>query len=131
MLGMCEGTVTGATPRYSPAVFAGHSEMSVAEWIAEAVAAETAQAGVDRRVLARALVLLAAKHAWSTLDIVAAGAAASGATTTAAALTALVQSGESGGGGGGESGGDNCCVVSATTLLSRVRERVEKRLVDG
>lgn len=126
MLGMCEGTVTGATPRYSPAVFAGHSEMSVAEWIAEAVAAETAQAGVDRRVLARALVLLAAKHAWSTLDIVAAGAAASGATTTAAALTALVQS-------GGESGGesDNCCVVSATTLLSRVRERVEKRLVDG
>lgn len=122
MLGMCEGTVTGATPRYSPAVFAGHSEMSVAEWIAEAVAAETAQAGVDRRVLARALVLLAAKHAWSTLDIVAAGAAASGATTTAAALTALVQS-------GGES--DNCCVVSATTLLSRVRERVEKRLVDG
>lgn len=125
MLGMCEGTVTGATPRYSPAVFAGHSEMSVAEWIAEAVAAETAQAGVDRRVLARALVLLAAKHAWSTLDIVAAGAAASGATTTAAALTALVQSGES------ESESDNCCVVSATTLLSRVRERVEKRLVDG
>lgn len=99
---------------------------TMAQWIADAVVAETAQAAVDTALLSRALYLLAAKHGWSTLDLVAAGAAASAATTTQDALAAVVSGGGNGTANTNTNTNDRACT---TRLLSRVQARVEKRLL--